>query len=372
VDSVPPPLLPARNALGDWDGVATRLVAEGTGGPIPRVTIAITTFNRPAMLAEAVRSAMAQDLTEPYRICVFDNNPDAPGADALLATLPALRARDFRYYVHAENIGIFGNFNRCLTLTDTEWLTILNDDDLLDPDCLSTLFAALDADPSIDGIISEKRLFDQRTGEGNLSSRPDDGRGRTLRQKLDRLLASPNKPDLLFEFVVSRTMSRRKFGKRATRRIRPGLFFWGSLLGNGAGFVFRTAKARALGGFVPEEFPSSDHYFFARFAARHHLRQHRAVTANVRIAENESGNLDTILLGTDRAYRLQQRMAGREVPRWWSRLSPLIVAYYRADALKMWRRDIPAAVIENSLGIRRLPPNRPRRLLLWRLLLGGY
>lgn len=369
-DALPGSIFPARDSLADWDGVATDLLVEGADQSTPRVTVAITTFNRPAMLIEAVRSALAQDFAEPYRICVFDNNPASTGADDLLRTLPELRARDFRYYRHAENIGIFGNFNRCLTLTETEWLTILNDDDLLDANCLSTLFATLDADRSVDGIICEKRLFDQREGDGNLTVRHR-GNGRTPGQKLWLVLTSRQGRGLLFDVVLGWAMSRRKFASGPTRRVRARMFFWGSVLGNGAGFVFRRARAIELGGFVPEEFPSSDHYFFARFADRFHLRQHRVACANVRIAENESANVNTIMLGTEQAYRLQQRMAGRQTPRWWLRFSPMLVAYYRADALKVWRKDIPAADFEHLLGIR-LPSYRPRLLLLIRFLLGGY
>ena len=60
-----PPGLAARDAVGDFDHVKSRVAFAGDGDGQPLVTIAIPTFRRPATLVETVRSAVAQDLDRP-------------------------------------------------------------------------------------------------------------------------------------------------------------------------------------------------------------------------------------------------------------------------------------------------------------------
>jgi glycosyltransferase involved in cell wall biosynthesis len=325
--------------------VPSRLLAGGGAvDPTPAATIAIPTFKRPEFLAEAVASALAQRFDRPFEIVIVDNDPGSRGAAALLDRLPELAQARFRYFVNAENIGMFGNWNRCIELARAPWVTILNDDDLLDPDYLTTMFATIDRRPDVDGIASRKRGFDQRQDKA-----PEPGLARSL---------------------AKRGALELSFRGQASRRIRARQFFWGAILGNGGGFIFRKRAAEAIGGYYAEEFPSADVWFAARFAAIFHLRQHRAVAASIRTAENESMKEATARASLQCMVDLQNKLLGGAAPRWWRRFVPLTVARDLGDYRRNLKVELDRGEMEGALGMK-IPPERPYRLWASRLFLGG-
>jgi glycosyltransferase involved in cell wall biosynthesis len=337
--------LPYRKAILDWDHVPSDVVLEGAGFAPAEVTIAVTVYRRLEYLFEAVESALRQDWNRPFRIIVFDDDPTSRKAEQLLARLPALGQANFRYYVNRKNLGLFGNWNRCIQLAGSEWMTILNDDDQLDVSFLQLMFAEIDRNTRIDGLVCRKHLLDERA-----------------HQTGDLLPIGLR--------LASRALLEYKFFFRATRRIKPHRLFWEPVLGNGGGFLFRTSVAQEIGGYYPEEFPSSDWWFFTRFAKRYHLRQHREMAASIRMGENESSKVSTMEQGLHSEYRLQQTLAGCEVPRWWTRFTPLILARHRRYLEDYWKVQIPQDEIEQKLNVR-LPTDRPRLYKILQILTGG-
>jgi hypothetical protein len=333
-----------RNAFADHAAVRSRLVAERPEDGEPVATIAIPTFKRPDFLAEAVESALAQRFDRPLEILIVDNDPNSEGAAALLERLPELDRAHFRYFVNIDNIGMFGNWNRCIELARAPWVTILNDDDLLDPDYLATMFATLDRRPEVEGLASRKRSFDQRDEKA-----PEPG---------------------LVRSVAKRGALELSFAGQESRRIRPRKFFWGAILGNGGGFIFRKSCAEAIGGYYAEEFPSADVWFAARFAAVFHLRQHRAVAASIRTAENESMKEATARAALRCMVDLQTKLLEGAAPRWWRRFVPLTVARDLGDYSRNLKVELDRADMERALGMQ-IPPERPYRLWVSRLFLGG-
>jgi spore maturation protein CgeD len=114
----------------------------------PRVSVLLTTWNRPGMLAEAVESVLAQTY-EDFELIVLDDNSDDPAQIAFLASLwnhpqviiyksgvqPGERAARVRYAVLA---------NTGLSLARGEYITYLCDDDLYLPGRLAAMTARLD------------------------------------------------------------------------------------------------------------------------------------------------------------------------------------------------------------------------------------
>jgi hypothetical protein len=238
--------------------------------------------------------------------------------------------------------------NRCIQIARGEWMTILSDDDLLDQDYLSTMFEVLDRHPTSDGIVCRKRILDERE--------PLPG------QIDDRSLAWR---------AAKRALLESGFLGRTSRVIEPGKLFWGAVLGNPAGFMFKTQLVRKIGGYYPEEFPSSDIWLLSRFAALHELREHRAVKATMRVSENETAKPSTVRQGLKMGHKLYSSFVGREVPGWWGRILPLVMARHRTEYREFWRVDVPNAELEELLGIR-LPKDRPFLLRSIRLLLRGF
>jgi glycosyltransferase involved in cell wall biosynthesis len=363
-----------RDAMHEWDHVGSTLLFSGADRAAPVVSIAIPTYQRASFLIEATRSALRQDFGRPFEIVIFDNDPASDSLQLLLEALPELEHANFRYFRNDENIGMFGNWNRCIEQSRGEWLTILNDDDLLDPNFLTLMFRDLDRDPTIDGIVCHKRFFDQR--EGSAEATPSEAapqfqsRRINFRSAFRMLIGRHGSRAGFFKSAGYRLVFECKFGGQMSRRIKPAKFFWGAILGNGGGFLFRRDKAIAIGGFYPEEFPSSDYWFYARFSSLYHLRQHRVVAASIRKAENETAKLETVRAAFRSAFALQKALCKSAVPGWWMRFAPLIMARDREDFRDGWNAELAPAEIEKELGIR-LPRHRPRLLYTIQLLLRG-
>ncbi len=334
------PALGSRNAFQDMAGVRSRCTFSGADHILPEVTIAILTHRRPDMLVHAVASAIDQRSDRPIEIIVVDNDPESAGAEDLLRALPRLAELNFRYWVNDANLGMYPNHNRAIELARGNRVSLLHDDDLLDPGFVETLSGLLDRRPDVRGLVSRKRNSDER---GSLAA--------SEKSRLRRLAAR-----LLLETY---------FVGGAVRRLTLRKLFWAPAAGNVAGFLFHRDAALQIGGFYPEDELSADHYFYCRFARTFGLWQHRTQLATVRIARNESAKPSTLLNFIAQSIRLKRALvAAGDVPRTWAAFVPMMVARQRAEYCKFWHLDVGVAAAEKMLGAR-LPPDRP---LLFRAL----
>ena len=328
--------LSLRNAFLDGAHVTSRLMFEGEDRRPPLVTIAIPTYRRPHLLLEAIASAIGQQLDQPVEVIVVDNDPASRGWEEVVARLPQVRHLNFRYYVNDDNLGMFGNWNRCIELGRGEWHTLLNDDDLLDPDFLATMLAIL-GHGRFDVLVCRKRTLDQRaTGRA----------------------APPG--------VITRAMSRAfleaRFRGAEVRPLPIHKFFFGSPAGNTVGLIARKADLLLLGGYYAEDYPSADQYFMARITKRFRFGETRQTLVSIRTAENESARPEVIRGFIRRNQELRNELAGRDTPRWWLRLSPLIVARHRGQLQAGFGAEISEAEVRDILGFD-LP--RDRKLLFY-------
>lgn len=145
-DGVVNPLLRRRDNFAHHRNVASRLVAErGPQDASPLISILVPTYRRPELLRQALLSALAQTAAPRHEIVVVDNDPagDAGTLDTLgwLDDVPPLR-----YFVNQSNLGMTGNWNRCLELARGEWVTFLHDDDWLAPGFLAGMTPLLASD----------------------------------------------------------------------------------------------------------------------------------------------------------------------------------------------------------------------------------
>jgi len=96
------------------------------------VTIGIPTYKRALALREAIESALNQICDFSYKILVLDNNPERADETELLMNEYAGKPV-VSYYKNAKNLGMAGNWNRLVSLSNSEWVVLLHDDDLIAP-----------------------------------------------------------------------------------------------------------------------------------------------------------------------------------------------------------------------------------------------
>lgn len=336
--------LPHRDAFPALAHVPSDEVFAGANAGRPVLSITIPTYRRYPLLLQAVRSALAQDAEAPIEVVVLDDDPQSEDWKRLIVDLPEVATAPFRYLVNRENLGMYGNINRAAVSGRGEWVSILHDDDLLDPNFAREMLRDLAARPSLQGLICQKRGLDDRAKPFRFT------RGGTFARKVRDWL---------------------KFRGRSVRRIGARQLFWGCLTGNTVGFVCRVTALRAIGGFHAEEHPSCDYFFYARFAERFGLYESRKVLVTIRVLVNSLTSKDVQLACLRRGLELQLAYAGTILPRFWLWFSPLVMARQVAATSALWRSNITQSEAERAFGIS-LTRDRPIVLYAIRALLGGY
>jgi glycosyltransferase involved in cell wall biosynthesis len=117
----------------------------------------------PDLLVATVESVLAQNDTDWKLVVVDDAYPDA----AVSGYFSSLDDTRIRYIRNPENLGISGNFARCLDLASGELMMFLGCDDLLHPDFVSTVRAALARFPNAAMVEVGVRVIDDRGGSVN-------------------------------------------------------------------------------------------------------------------------------------------------------------------------------------------------------------
>jgi len=91
-----------------------------------QITIAVTVYSRRHYLKQAISSALNQ--TKPVRVLVVEDCGPDPEMESFVK---GEFGSAIQYFRSQKRRGIFGNWNVCLDLCETEWISILHDDDYL-------------------------------------------------------------------------------------------------------------------------------------------------------------------------------------------------------------------------------------------------
>lgn len=150
-----------------------------SGSSVTRLTIAIPSYNRAALLLENLRSISGR-LPSWVHILVVDNCSEPPVRfdDALHRTLLD-RGVTHTIVRNATNIGGGANILRCFEHVETDWFVLCGDDDLLDPDKLEGLRELVRARPDTAFVKFSSRFHQYDapvtgTGLGDLLRAPGD------------------------------------------------------------------------------------------------------------------------------------------------------------------------------------------------------
>lgn len=121
----------------------------------PMVSICIPTFNRPALLEEAIRSCLNQTFSD-FEIIITDNSSGSDSEDMIR------RINDprIRYCKNAGNIGVHASSERAFSLATGKYIKWLMDDDLLKPEFLACTVGALENNPTAGIAMAPMELID--------------------------------------------------------------------------------------------------------------------------------------------------------------------------------------------------------------------
>jgi glycosyltransferase involved in cell wall biosynthesis len=219
----------------------------------PKVTIAIPTYKRANLLALAINSALSQVGYTEFNVLVLDNDPVRHcETEKLLLTY---RDPRISYFKNEQNIGMTGNWNRLFELSQSEYLVMLHDDDLLLPDYLVKMMAVKG---SYKNISLLKPAFSVIRGEG----------------EMNQIALPPSSKGLI--------------------QIHWFSFYNGNILGAPVGVLFNRVSFLQFGGFDEAFYPSIDFHFFCKYARFANVWFYDEYLAIYRYSENESLNLKTL------------------------------------------------------------------------------
>lgn len=125
-------------------------------------TIAIPTYKRGNLLKEAIDSALAQVNCPNYNIIVVDNNPERD--DITEQMMQQYKGSIVSYYKHPMNLGMGGNWNRAVELTQGKWMILLHDDDKLMPTFMHEVDIVAKLHPNA-GFIQTKKFSGEKPSD---------------------------------------------------------------------------------------------------------------------------------------------------------------------------------------------------------------
>lgn len=122
----------------------------------PRVTVVITTYNRPDLLQIAVESALRQSFRD-FELIVLDDgsHTDTEGALSRFSDPRLTLVRN------EKNLGINVTMQRGFSFARHEFFVLFADDDALHPDFLATCVSALDSEPFAIAACVRSWLMDE-------------------------------------------------------------------------------------------------------------------------------------------------------------------------------------------------------------------
>lgn len=105
----------------------------------PCISVCVPTYNGAKYLRECLDSVLAQSFTD-FELLIVDDH----SSDETISIAQEYATSDFRIRVNQnqQNLGLVGNWNRCVELAQGEWIKFVFQDDLITPTCLERMLAA--------------------------------------------------------------------------------------------------------------------------------------------------------------------------------------------------------------------------------------
>ena len=246
--------------------ISSTLIVESKVNFTPKITIAIPTYKRLGALKEAIDSAANQINYYDYDVMIIDNNPKRDCDVEKMIT--SMKNNRISYYKNNKNIGMYNNWNRCITLAKGDYVTILNDDDTLCENYLSVAHKNLEENPAMHAFLFGFQYIDAES----------------------KIINSEIKPPTKIIKII------------------PLDFMYGNINPGSLGVLFRKKSLIEIGGFDESFFPSSDYMFLLNFTVKFKtVFRSSQVLGNYRLAYNESKNISTLVgfIEKDKIIRMQ-------------------------------------------------------------------
>jgi len=120
--------------------------------PAPTFSIVIPSYNRSALLVEAVDSALSQTFKD-FEVIVVDDGSTDDTRQAMAVYGDRIR------YIHQENGNMAAARNRGIAAARGEYVAFLDSDDLFEPECLQKVLEVFHKYPDCGAVFGAEREF---------------------------------------------------------------------------------------------------------------------------------------------------------------------------------------------------------------------
>jgi len=128
----------------------------------PKISICIPVYNGELFLPKAVESTLRQSYSD-FEVIIVDN-ASTDGTARWAADMAAGHSK-IRLFKNDRNIGLAGNFNRCLDYAQGTYIKFLMADDLLLPGCLEQMAIGLNTCKSVTLVAIGRLIIDEHGRE---------------------------------------------------------------------------------------------------------------------------------------------------------------------------------------------------------------
>jgi glycosyltransferase involved in cell wall biosynthesis len=105
----------------------------------PKISVCVPTYNGSKFLEECLDSILSQTFCDFELLIVDDRSSDNTFEIAQKYTASDSRIKVIRNH---QNLGLVGNWNRCIEIANGEWIKFVFQDDIIASNCLEKLFIA--------------------------------------------------------------------------------------------------------------------------------------------------------------------------------------------------------------------------------------
>lgn len=125
------------------------------------VSVCIPSYNSEKYIRQTIDSVLLQNYKN-YEIIIVDDN-SSDNTRRIISNY-AKDHKSIKFHTNDSNLGIVGNFNKCLSLCQGRYVKFLLADDIfLKPESLGRFVDAMDSHPDVSIVSSGRRLIDSQS-----------------------------------------------------------------------------------------------------------------------------------------------------------------------------------------------------------------
>lgn len=131
-----------------------------------KLSVCIPVFNGETYIQETIEQVLNQSYGD-FELIVIDN----ASTDSTVEVVKKFQDSRIRLFENSENVGMAGNWNRCLEKAKTEYIQILCADDVIEKSCLEEKVKFLNCNEDVSLVFSASYICDSG-GRKIMSRRP--------------------------------------------------------------------------------------------------------------------------------------------------------------------------------------------------------